>query len=290
MTAEWIEVDIEASVDAGELLSRLEDPHVAGAWERESGVRLYWPVDRWNGDVLGRLESVLITPDGTRPRVHVQSVPAQDWNAAWARSVVPIRIGRRVLVRPSWEPAAAEPDDIEVVLDPKQAFGTGHHATTQLLIEWLEERIRGSERVLDVGTGSGLLAMVALRLGAQSALGLDSDPVAIECANDYAAANGFGEELTLRVGDLSSLQALSVSRFDVILANLDRRTLLDAVEPLAPFLRHGAVLLVSGLLKEDRDEVARAYAAIGASARQVRARDGWIAMELLRADSCEGTD
>lgn len=289
MTAEWIEVEIQAQVDAGDLLARLDDPDVAGAWEQDGSIRLYWPADRWNGDVLARLNAVLGDGDGRKPVVHVQSVPAQDWNATWARAVIPIRIGRRVVVRPSWLTVDLHPTDIELILDPKQAFGTGHHATTQLLIEWLEERICGGERVLDVGTGSGLLAMVSLRLGAASALGLDHDPVAIDCAKGYAEVNKFGDELALRVGDLSTLDTLLPSDFNLILANLDRRALLDAAEPLAPFVSRGAVLLVSGLLKEDRDEVAQAYAAAGASVRHARERDGWFAMELLRADSCEAT-
>ena len=135
-----------------------------------------------------------------------------------------------------------------------------------------------------------MLAMVALRLGAASALGLDYDSVAIDCAKSYAEVNRFGSELVLRAGDLSSLRSLPSSDFDLILANIDRRALLVAVEPLAPFLKHGAVLLVSGLLKEDRDDISQAYATVGASVRQVRERDGWLAMELLCSESCEGAD
>jgi ribosomal protein L11 methyltransferase len=288
MAAEWIEVDIEAELDAGDLLTRLDDPHVTGAWEREAGVRLYWPADRWNGDVLARLNALLIASYRPAPPVRVQSVPAQDWNALWARSVTPIRIGRRIIVRPSWAQAEQQPGDIELMLDPKQAFGTGHHATTQLLIEWLEDRIHGWERILDVGTGSGLLAMVALRLGAVSAIGIDHDPVAIECARDYAALNGFGSECALHVGDLDFLGDLDLMAIELIVANLDRRTLLDAAGRLAVLLDRGAILLVSGLLAEDRDEVTEAYAAVGAAVRQVRERDGWLAMELLKVDSCEG--
>ena len=288
MTTEWIAVDIKAPVDAGELLSRLEDPHVTGAWEQERGVRFYWPADRWNGDVLARLQALLSTATGTGPQVQVQSVPAQDWNALWAESVTPIRIGWRILVRPSWAAAEKTEGDIELVLDPKQAFGTGHHATTQLLIEWLEDRIRGRERVLDVGTGSGLLAMVALRLGAVSAIGIDHDPVAIDCARDYAKLNGFGAECALHVGDLSWLEEQDLLAADLILANLDRRTLLHAVQPLSSWLQRGAVLVVSGLLVDDRQEVTDAYAQAGAVVREVRERDGWLAMELLKMDSCEG--
>jgi ribosomal protein L11 methyltransferase len=202
MPSEWIEVAVTTELDAGELLSRLEDPDVTGAWEQEGAVRLYWPADKWNGDVLAHLKTVVTDPAAVAQHVLVQSIPAQDWNAIWAQSVVPIRIGRRIIVRPSWAPAESAPGDIELILDPKQAFGTGHHATTQLLIEWLEERIQGREGVLDIGTGSGLLAMVALRLGAETAIGFDIDPVAIECARDYGAMNKFGPELSLRIADL----------------------------------------------------------------------------------------
>ncbi|MBI5854977.1 MAG: 50S ribosomal protein L11 methyltransferase [Nitrospirae bacterium] len=277
-------------LDAGELLSRLEDPDVTGAWEQEGAVRLYWPADKWNGDVLAHLKTVVTDPAAVAPHVLVQSIPAQDWNAIWAQSVAPIRIGRRIIVRPSWAPAESAPGDIELILDPKQAFGTGHHATTQLLIEWLEERIQGREGVLDIGTGSGLLAMVALRLGAETAIGFDIDPVAIECARDYGAMNKFGPELSLCIGDLGFVQEIPATTIDLIVANLDRRTLLEAVNVLAPFLDRGAVLLVSGLLRADRDEIAQAYAAVGASVGQVREREGWLAMELLKAEPCEGSD
>lgn len=287
MPSEWIEVAVTTALDAGELLSRLEDPDVTGAWEQEGAVRLYWPADKWNGDALAHLKAVVTDQAAVASHVLVQSIPAQDWNAIWAQSVVPIRIGRRIIVRPSWAPAEGTPGNIELILDPKQAFGTGHHATTQLLIEWLEERIRGRERVLDIGTGSGLLAMVALRLGATSAVGIDHDPIAIECARGYADLNGFGSECALYVGDLAFLSDVDLSAIDLIVANLDRRTLLAATGSLAPFLDRGAVLLVSGLLAEDRDEITEAYAAVGAAVRQVRERDGWLAMELLKTDLCE---
>ena len=139
------------------------------------------------------------------------------------RSLQPIRLGERILVRQSWNSAPVPDGGFELVIDPKRAFGTGYHATTQLIASWLEEMIRGGERVLDVGTGSGILAMAALRLGASSALGIDNDPEAIECAQEYAAVNDFGAELELRV---AALEDLGSGQFDLVLANLDRNTLM----------------------------------------------------------------
>jgi ribosomal protein L11 methyltransferase len=285
MTQEWIEVRWVSGVDAGEVLGLLNDPAVAGAWQEDGQIRLYWPSAGWSQDALAALRQVLGRLGDTGASIAVAAVPAQDWNEQWARSVKPIRIGRRIVIRPSWERVESASGDIELILDPKQAFGTGHHATTALLLEWLEETIGGGERVLDVGTGSGILAMAAVRLGARSALGIDNDPVAIECARGYAAANRFGPELDLRV---ATLEAVEPCQMDLLLANLDRNTLLESSRFFEPFLRRGARLLLSGILPDDRCEIAAAFAGVGGTVAGSKERDGWLALEVLKPDSCEG--
>jgi ribosomal protein L11 methyltransferase len=285
MTQDWIEVRWTGSVDAGEVLGLLNDPAVAGAWQEGGQTRLYWPSAQWSPDALASLKQVLGHLGDAGTAITVAAVPAQDWNAQWAKSVRPIRIGRRIVIRPGWERAELAPGDIELILDPRQAFGTGHHATTALLLEWLETIMHGGERVLDVGTGSGILAMVALKLGAKSALGIDNDPVAIECAREYAAVNGFGPELDLRVATLEEIGAMPV---DLILANLDRNTLLASARLFEPFLKQGARLLLSGILPEDRSEIAAAFGDAGGSVIASKERDGWLALECMIPESCEG--
>ena len=135
--------------------------------------------------------------------------------------------------------------------------------------------------MLDVGTGSGLLAMVALRLGAVCAVGIDNDPVAIECAQEYAALNQFGQELSLRTAALPDERA-----FDLVLANLDRQTLLQLADKLAAWT--GRRLLVSGLLLEQRQEIVEVFARLDLYPIREREQDGWLAIELTRAQSCEG--
>ena len=188
----WIDVQVQSSMDAGELAGLLNDPWMMGVWQEDGMIHLYWPHERWTSETRQDLTAVVQRFGVDAASIAVHSVPHEDWNAAWARSVKPLRVGQRIVIRPSWETAALKAGDVELVLDPKQAFGTGHHATTQLLLEWLEAHIHGGESVLDVGTGSGILAMVALRLGAASAWGIDHDPVAVECAHGYAIENGFG--------------------------------------------------------------------------------------------------
>lgn len=291
MSEGWIDVQIRTTVDAAELLGMLADPVIQGGWEENGVVHLYWPKLEWNMEAHSRLSMTLqgFDPNASTERdIRVEELPDQDWNRQWAQSVRPIRIGRRIVIRPSWEPVALQAQDIEIVLDPKQAFGTGHHATTRMLLEWLEDRIHGGEFVLDVGSGSGILAMVALRLGAASALGVECDPVAVDCARDYATENGFMDNLEFRCGTLEDIDRQGALRPDLVLANLDRQTLLLLCDDLARYVSHGARLLLSGILHDQEQEIVEAFSKVGAMLSQRCEQEGWVALELLMVESCEG--
>jgi ribosomal protein L11 methyltransferase len=286
---DWIQVDVKTSLDAGELLGVLNDPAVTGAWQEQDCVHLYWPGDRCGADTWQGLRRALILLGHPEPEgaVTINDLADRDWNAQWARLVEPIKIGA-VVIRPSWKEVALNPGEIELIIDPKQAFGTGHHATTQLLIEWLQQVVMPADRVLDVGTGSGVLAMVALRLGAAQAVGVDFDLVAIECARDYAEVNRFDARLTLAVGNAQAKQPHDTFEPTLVLANLDRQTLLNAADALCRYASGGARLLLSGLLIEQRAEIESAYASHGVYVKAVRERGGWIALEAAGMESCEG--
>jgi ribosomal protein L11 methyltransferase len=285
MPDEWIDVCIEANLDAGDVLSRLNDPTLQGAWEDAGVVHLYWAEDRWNSDRLAAVRAALSGLKSGDIPLSIHRVPKQDWNAAWARSVRPLRIGR-LMIRPSWEPVALGPGDVEIILDPKQAFGTGHHATTRMLLEWLQDLIVGGETVLDVGFGSGILAMAALKLGAASAIGVECDPVAVACAREYADDNRFGPELDLICGTLETLGHRPCVH--LVLANLDRQTLLGSVEELTAYGQAGARMLFSGLLVEQEEEVLALYASRGLYRTARREQDGWVALALQAGEGCEG--
>ena len=287
----WIDVQIRTTVDAAELLGVLADPVIQGGWEEQGIVHLYWPKPQWSMEACARLSRTLqeLDPDALAERdIHVEELPDQDWNRQWSQSVRPIRIGRRIVVRPSWEPVVLQAGDIEIVLDPKQAFGTGHHATTRMLLERLEDLVHGGEFVLDVGAGSGILAMASLRLGAASALGVECDPVAVDCARDYAEENGFGDHLEFRCGTLEDVDLHGELRPDLVLANLDRHTLLLLCDELTRYVSHGARLLLSGILLEQEQEIVEAFSNAGATLVERREQEGWLALELLLAESCEG--
>jgi ribosomal protein L11 methyltransferase len=276
----YIEIELSAIVDAGELLGYLPESESAGAWEDDEVLRLYWPLDRWSPTVLEDIEAALrrMGTDSRAAGLRMSEVADRDWNALWVNSIRPVMIGDRVMIRQSWNPVVPPAGVIELVIDPKRAFGTGYHATTQLLVEWIVEQIRGGERVLDFGTGSGILAMTALRAGAALATGIDNDEAAIECARENSALNRFGPELDLRVG---SLEVLEASRFELIVANIDRKTLLSSLRKLRSFLAPGGSLLLSGLQEDDFDDLGKIVEAAAGSVVEKRQRDEWLALHAV---------
>lgn len=288
MTNDWVDVCIQERFDAGELLSRLDDPGIQGAWEDEGVVHLYWPADQWNETRLASVRLVLadLAPSIRDVPISVRRVPDQNWNEAWARSVKALRIGRLV-IRPSWEPVVLSPEDIEIVLDPKQAFGTGHHATTRMMLKWLQKEIHGGEVVLDVGTGSAILAMAAIKLGAASAIGVEHDSVAAECAREYLGLNHVDDRIDIIAGTLDDLPQRKQRIADLVLANLDRQTILDLACDLVSLASEGAKIMVSGILVEQESEVVERFFSFGLICYGRCEAEGWVAMKFFRPESCD---
>lgn len=288
MSNGWVDVCIQETLDVSELLSRLDDATLQGAWENEGEVHLYWAEDQWNEDRFSALRAALadLLVSSQEPSLSVTPVPAQDWNEAWARSVKPLRIGRFV-IRPSWDLVTLGPRDLEIILDPKQAFGTGHHATTRMLLEWLHEDIRGGEQILDVGTGSAILAMAAVKLGAASAVGVEIDPVAADCAREYVELNHLADRIEIVTGTLTAVPQQQ-STPDLVLANLDRQTVLSLAEDLATLTRRGAPIVVSGILSEQQAEIVERFSDFGLVCSKQREDEGWVALTFLQPESCEG--
>jgi ribosomal protein L11 methyltransferase len=210
------------------------------------------------------------------PEAEVRRLSEANWAEAWKAHYTPQRIGKRFLVVPSWlaDEAAAGPEDVVLYLDPGTAFGTGLHPTTRLCLAALEELVRPGDEVLDLGTGSGILAIGAGRLGAGRVVAVDLDPKAAAVAADNAERNGVAIE-TL-AGELADTPP---GRFDLVVANI----LAGPIVTLAPALverlrRPGGRLVVSGILAEQADDVAAALAAAGAEELETRHSGDWVAI------------
>lgn len=188
----------------------------------------------------------------------VAPVPDEDWGEGWKRHFRPLDVGR-VRVRPSWIDAPPPPGAVEVVLDPGMAFGTGSHPTTALCLAALSELLaaRPGASVLDVGTGSGILAIAARELGARRVVGNDDDPKAVAVARENAARNGVAIEL------VPDPLARVAGTFDVVVANILANTLVELAPEIAAKLAPGGVVVLSGILAHQEEEVRRAYVASG---------------------------
>ncbi len=187
----------------------------------------------------------------------VAEVADEDWGEGWKKDFRPLDVGR-VRVRPSWIPEPPPPGSVEVVIDPGMAFGTSTHPTTSLCLAALSDLLaaRPGASVLDMGTGSGILAIAARKLGAGRVAASDDDPKAVEVARENAAANGVALELVLAPAEIPGT-------FDLVVANILANTLVALAPAVAANLAPGGVVLLSGLLAPQEDEVRRAYVARG---------------------------
>jgi ribosomal protein L11 methyltransferase len=231
-------------------------------------------------EALGHLQAFGLRQIG---ELRTRTVQEADWADTWKAFFPVMRIGRRLVIRPTWREHTAAPDDVVLALDPGMAFGTGLHPTTRLCLAALERladdgRLAGG-RVLDVGCGSGILAIAALKLGAEAVVGVDIDPIAVEATLANAAVNDVGQRVTAREGSLPTGE----QPFGVVLANLVAGLLIPFAPALHAELLEGGTLLASGIFIDREAEVAAAFEAAGLAIGERAAEGDWVVLALQRA-------
>ena len=230
-------------------------------------------------DPLERL-ALLITPETTDPTVFarilsVEIIPDTDWETTWREGLGAVEAGKRLVVRPSWVEYDNRDKRIEIVIDPKMAFGTGGHATTFLCLEALEKIDPSGKTVLDAGCGSGVLSIAALKLGASHAFGFDNDPPSIENARENAALNNVADRAVFSGADLSTVDAAPA---DIVLANLISGVLVAYLDRFRDFTAPGGIVVFSGLLAEEEEMFLGHLRGKGFSVIEIGHRDEWIAI------------
>ena len=309
----WLEVTVETSdAQMEELAARLTMNGAEGlVLEDEAEFknfleenRQYW--DYVDDELLERMRGVArikfyVTDDADgraqmdraltgidNPRT-IASLKEEDWAYGWQKYYQPMTVGERLYIVPEWERGKPVPAGrVPVYLNPGLTFGTGSHASTQLCLGLLEERIAGGERVLDLGCGSGILSIAAMDLGAASAVGVDIDPKAVDVAYENAALNGIGRDrYTVRAGDVLSdgtlVRELEESGpYPVVLANIVSDVIIPLSGQVDRYLAPGGVFLCSGIIDTRADEVESALKKNGLHILRRLERDGWCALAASR--------
>lgn len=319
----WLELSVDVDPEAVESISELlaqhgynggvviDQPIIPGAdgpeytfdTSRPVTMRTYLPLDAQAEETRQRVEQALWHFGQMRAvgPLRVRPLEEEDWANAWKQHYTIQRIGQRTVIVPSWLEYEPLPGDLVLRLDPGMAFGTGLHPTTQLCVGFLEQHIQPNDQVLDLGCGSGILAIAAARLGAH-VLALDTDPIAVTATQENVERNQVGGQVRSAVGSLgagvqmghwlgwqakpeqpAANQPEQPASFDLIVANIIARVLAALAPDMAGALRPGGVLISSGIIAEREPEVSVAFAAAGLVQLERRQEGDWVALVHRKA-------
>lgn len=264
--------DIDLNTCYGELI----DDKILNADKSHASVSVYLAAEDNCAEQIEFIRDRL-TASGLDGKIELIGVNEEDWADSWKKYYKPTTIGRRVVVVPQWEEYKAVPKDIVIRMDPGMAFGTGTHETTKLIIEMLEKYTKRGCRMLDVGTGSGILAICAAKLGAGLCRAYDIDPTAVNVARENIENNGVGDRVSCDRSDLLAQVVRDKGGYDIICANIVADIILRMAPDIIKYMRPCAVFMVSGIISERGDEIARAMGEAGLCVLERRDYNGWCA-------------
>ncbi len=291
----WVEIGLEGPVfileavsdflnalgSGGAIFSEAKK-HRRPGYERLTG---FFANDRRLPGRMAKLEKYVLSLPALFPlqpisKLQIQAIADEDWINRWRETIVPTKVSEKFWVAPEWQKAPAEaeaPGSQVIIMEPGLAFGTGFHPSTKLCLEIIEELAPEKGRgVLDVGTGTGILAMAAAMLGAKEVLAVDNDPLALRVAEDNLKRNGLlGKVKLVKAGNKTN-QRLSKKKFDLIVANLFLGELKRLAQYLVAHLAPGGLLAVSGILPHQSAEVVKAYKKLGLQIIKKKEKQGWL--------------
>lgn len=289
----WVRISVETSHESEDALSDLFIEMGSGGAQIEDDsarpdkivVSAYFPPDDMIGERVSRITALLknmrkLNMNVGAGRVLVKRLDETEWTKPWQEFFKPMPVGERILVYPSWEDAGESVSrDVLIQIDPEMAFGTGRHSTTMLCLELLEDVLTGGEKVADVGTGSGILAIAAIKLGAYQVTAIDIDPKAVAIAKKNTSLNGVDDKIHVICGEsLSSID----SAYDVVVCNIVSKVIFSMIPDFGDHLKVDGRLILSGILANEAAEIQKELEQSGLSVLESRFHEEWAAI-LARA-------
>jgi ribosomal protein L11 methyltransferase len=290
---DWLEVSVQVDAEAAEAVSEVFNRYGHGGAVIEEAiseideavgetltVKVYLPFE--NGQAAGQreIEEALwhLSQLYPIPVPRFRHLSEEDWAHAWKKHYRVLRVSQRIVVKPSWQAYAPNPDDVVIELDPGMAFGTGLHPSTRLCLVALEEHLTPGMKVLDVGTGSGILSIAAAKLGAGLAAAMDIDPIAVKTAKVNVAANRVEHIVSVEPGSWPTLEPHG-RNFDIVLVNILAETIVELLnEGLVHCLKKAGLIVVSGIIESRELMVVEALDAQGIDIIERLQEKDWVAL------------
>ena len=280
MTNNWLEIALSVScADPDEVAGVLADEFCTTTLVEGKQIKLWIPGEGDSNPEEVKNVAVRLFPTAIIDSFSVSNIENADWLAKWKESVEPIMVGDSIRVVPSWTKKIADSGKVDVVIDPGLAFGTGHHPATEGCLVMIEKY--KSRSCLDVGCGSGILAITAALLGAEKVVGVDNDLATVEVAQQNVTLNGVGGRVTLLHGSVEKVD----EKFDLIVANLYLTPLVELAPALTMSLTKKGFMVVSGFTEDQAEKVIEAMCKEGLEPLERWVKDGWVALTFQRIEA-----
>lgn len=253
----------------------------AGIEEVDSGLRLYFDAEQDPGEetITAALEEIKASGQINDYQVMTQIIENRNWNEEWEKNISVIKVSDDLVIKPTFKEYTPVGNELILTIDPKMSFGTGEHQTTKLMLLALKKYIKGDEKILDAGTGSGILAIGAVKLGAASAIAFDNDDWCYDNGQENCRLNDVSDSVEIRTCELNDI---AETDFDLILANIQTNILQKIAEGLSSRTKSNGLLLLSGILSHDVPSLAHQYMGLGFRPIDITYLDEWAMMALKK--------
>ena len=254
----WIEVSLPVTANNDDAITNfLFELGAEGCQNQQNLLTSYFKFENWDTQKSQKLINYLdqliqLGFSVQKDQIRVKEVENQDWNAEWKKQYKPFKIGKKIIIKPSWCEYENDPSKIIIEIDPQMAFGTGTHETTQLIIQLLLDYAVAPKTILDIGTGTGILAIVAAKLFNAKILAFDNDPIAASTAKQNFINNNVADRIEIFCGENLNFKN---SQFDLILANINRTVIIQLLSYISKALKPNGHVILSGILDEEKDKI-----------------------------------